>query len=281
MIALAIRSIGLTILTVVTAVESLSDLYFIKTLNGDSGQIEVRVASPDDQYSAVKRQYNSGYGREDGRNGDFTIDNGSLYLVKTRNTGSSTIEIHATTESSAYKTFSLHAKTSISLSDADNGVWTVDGGDLYFIKTRNTGSKYIEVHRVSPQNWGAFTLQVATSIPQSQGHDGTWVMYRGDLYFIKYRNTGGNNVEIHLLSGSQNYGGQPNVYTTWFETRDGDNGTWDIGANGDLYFIKTYSTGSGNAEVHIASSASRYRTVAHYASVFSEGDGPDGVWCVY
>jgi len=281
MVVFTIRFICTAILTAAPAVVSLSDLYFVKTRDAGSGQVEVHTASPNDNYGSATGHFVSGYSVDEGKNGDFTLDSGVLYFIKTRNTGAGALEVYSTTKASSYETISLHSGTVFSLSDAENGVWNVDDGGFYLVKTGGTGSGHVEVYRAGPGKWDTLKLHAATTIPQDEGEDGTWVIYRGDLFFMKYGNTRGNNVEVHVIQGgSGNYGGQPTAYTTSFDVRDGGNGIWDIGINRDLYFIKTRNTGSGHVEVHIASASSQYRDINYYTSWISEGDGPDRAWCV-
>ncbi|KXX80638.1 hypothetical protein MMYC01_203408 [Madurella mycetomatis] len=256
----------------------MSSLFFIKTIRPESEKVEVHVTKPGDGYKQPAGQYVSGYSPTDRDNGVFCIGPEGLYLVKTRNVGSGKIEVHRTTTSSNYSDFDIHTATVFELKDTDNGTWTVDGADLFLIKTRRCESRLIEVHRANGNAFSAFSLHAAVPIPQSEGENGAWDMENGSLYFIRYRNTQGNNVEVWRAHGD----GLQNVerYTTWFSTSDGDKGSWRIGANGDLYFIKTRNTGSGMIEVHVASSQSGYQEVAHHATWISQDDGPFGTYLV-
>jgi len=69
-----------------------------------------------------------------------------LYFVKTRNTGSGAVEVHSATADSDYKSAGLHSVSWMSPEDADNGWFQMVGSDLFFVKTRNTGSGAVEVH---------------------------------------------------------------------------------------------------------------------------------------
>ncbi|KAH7020528.1 hypothetical protein EDB80DRAFT_887959 [Ilyonectria destructans] len=152
--------------------------------------------------------------------------------------------------------------------------------NLYFIKTKNTDSGKIEVHRASHTNYREFDLHVATALPESEGDNGTWCVFNRDVYFVKYYNTvSPNDVEVYVLYGRRNYS-QVTEYKTWFNVRDGPYGTWEIGKNGDLYFINLQNTGSKTVEVHMATAASKYREVYHSPSWISEAEGPNGIWCM-
>lgn len=256
-----------------------SNLYFIKERNVGSGKTEVHIAENSSSYSIPTGHNVAAYQPDEWKNGKFDIDGGDLYFIKLRTTGTGVVEIHRTTATSGYRDFDLHSGTAFSLVDVENGIWTVDDEDLYLIKTKNVASGKIEVHRAGHTNYKAFDIHETTSLPQSEAGNGTWVVFGQNLYFIKYRNTSSQNVEIHLLRGGDGYQ-HDTVSQTWFNVADGDNGIWDIGPDRDLYFIKTRNTGSGRAEVHIATAASLYQEVYHYASWISQTDGPNGTWCV-
>lgn len=259
----------------------MSSLYFIKTVKADSGMIEVHVAKRDDGYAKPAGHFVSGYSPADRNNGDFCVGPAGLYFAKTRNAQSGKIEAHRTTASSGYKDFDVHAVTVYELKDTDNGTWTFDSpnGNLYLVKTQRCESGLIEVHCANAaDNFSAFSVHAAVPIPQSEAGNGTWAVRDGELYFIKYRNTQSTKVEVWRVTGGDFQ--TVKRYTTWFSTADGVQGSWRIGANGDLYFIKTRNTGSAKAEVHIASLTSGYQQVEHFATWISQDDGPLGTWVV-
>jgi len=146
--------------------------------------------------------------------------------------------------------------------------------DLYFAKTRNTGSGHVEVHsatRASGYQGGQHTVTWFSTADQSNG----WFQMVGaDLLFIKTRNTGSGHVEVHSATRASGYqGGQHSV--TWFSTADQSNG-WFQMVGADLFFIKTRNTGSGRAEIHSATAASGYQSGQHTATWFSPGDQSNG-----
>ncbi|KAK4452633.1 hypothetical protein QBC34DRAFT_293246 [Podospora aff. communis PSN243] len=256
----------------------MSSLYFIKTVKADSNKVEVHIASPTDGYSKPAGHHVSGYSLADRNNGDFVVGPEGLYFVKTRNAQSGKIEAHRTTAASGYRDFDIHAVTVFELRDTDNGTWTFDNGNLYLVKTQRCESGLIELHRANGGSFNAFSLHAAVPIPVSEAGNGEWDVFGDELYFVKYRNTQGGNVEVWKVSGS----GLQTVtrWTTWFNTADGVQGSWRIGKGGDLYFIKTKNTGSGKAEVHVASARSGYQQVSHNATWISQDDGPLGTWVV-
>jgi len=264
----------------VTLPSLFSNLYFVKTQNEGSGRSEVYVAKKASNYGTLASYHVSGYELNEGDDGVFVVNDRGLYFIKRCNTGTGTVEIHRTTASSGYKTFDIHSGSAFSLDDSGNGTWIVDGEDLYFISAMDTSSGKIEVYRASHPDYSPYDLQKATSIPSGEDSNGTWQIFGGNLYFIKYRNTGGSNVEVQVLDANNNYQ-RGTTYESWFDTGDGDNGTWDIGLNGDLYFIKTRNTGSGMVEVHIATAETNYTQVYHYPTWIGQEDGSNGTWGVY
>lgn len=257
-----------------------SSLYFVKTRTEAAKMTEVYVADSASSYASPGSQNVSAFQHNEAENGVFVVDDGDLYFVKLRNTDTGAVEVHRATASSGYKDFAIQTATAFSTTDADNGIWTVDSSDLYFIKTRNTGDDQVVIYRAGLEsNYSKLDIQSATCIPQSDSSDGTWAVFGANLYFIKYRSTQSDHVEVHLISAGHRYQVET-VYQTWFGVADGEKGTWDVGANGDLYFIKTKDTGHGTAEVHIATAESEYKDVSHYASWIGEDQGPNGTWCI-
>jgi hypothetical protein len=55
------------------------------------------------------------------------------------------VEVHSATASSTYQN-GQHSTTWFSAADANNGWFQMVGPDLYFVKTKNTGSGRVEVH---------------------------------------------------------------------------------------------------------------------------------------
>lgn len=256
-----------------------SNLYFVKTRQVASGYTEVHVANSDNSYALVSGHFVTGFGPTEGENGVFNVDGGELYFIRTRNTGSGRVELHRATASSNYHNIDLHAATAFGQADGDNGVWAVEGADLFFIKTKNAESGHVEVHRVAHADYSTFASHDATAIPLSDVANGSFLIYGGNLFFVKLRNTTSGKIEVHRLGAGNRYNAVT-ITITWFDVADADNGTWEVGTNADLYFVKTRNTGSGRAEIHIATAKSKYKEVSHYASWIGEADGPNGTWCI-
>ena len=67
------------------------------------------------------------------------------WFIKTKNTGSGKVEVHSATAGSRYTT-GVSSTSRFSPADASNGWFQIVGNDLWFIKTKNTGSGKVEVH---------------------------------------------------------------------------------------------------------------------------------------
>lgn len=109
-----------------------------------------------------------------------------------------------------------------------------------------------------------------------------------DLVYIKTRNTPNNKVEVHIASGSSGYQQMSQNAVSAFTCED--NGSWQmVDTNGDgradLVYIKTRNTGSGKAELHIASAKSNYTQLEHYVTAIKVDHNNDtwnrtDTWCL-
>ncbi|KAL9562740.1 hypothetical protein ACKAV7_013124 [Fusarium commune] len=217
-----------------------------------------------------------------------------LVYIKTRNTGTNKIEVHAVSRESGFQKFIIQTGTIFDIED--NGTWlmqdyTGDGkADLVYIKTRNTGTRKIEVHVAdAASRYQRFVLQTGTVFNIED--NGVWTMSaKGDLVYIKTRNTGTGKIEYHVASKESRYQSFTKQVGTDFAVEDNetqanmveahavsaqsefkarlidtgtgfnleDNGTWlmtnhlgDPQRAPDLTYIKTRATGTNKIEVHI------------------------------
>ncbi|TGO22050.1 hypothetical protein BPAE_0184g00020 [Botrytis paeoniae] len=157
----------------------------------------------------------------------------------------------------------------------DNGYWqlidaTGDGKpDLVYIKNKNTGSGYVEIHIASSySNFQTRILEVATTFVEED--NGTWRLFKSsnsalpDLIYIKTQDTPSGKVEVHIASGASMYKTRSLEVTTSFQNENKQDGQWNVyDYNGDgkpdLVFIKTENTGTGTTEVFVASGSSNYQ----------------------
>lgn len=194
------------------------DLVYIKTRNTPDGNVEIHAATERSGYKELHHRRTSMKSEDDGT---WTMDeNGDLVYLKTRNTGTAKIEVHVLSKASNYEHFTVHSGTAFDMEE--DGVWGIqlsqrlplDSGratsrhmDLYYIKTRNTGTGTVEVHMATGRSgWSDHILHVGSNFLLED--DGVWLMayvtQEGvdqkypDLVYIKTRHTGTGSVEVHI-----------------------------------------------------------------------------------
>ena len=206
---------------------------------------------------------------------------GTLYFIKTKNTGSGRVEVHSAAPSYSYQD-GQHSVTWFSPADADNGWFQMTGPNLYFIKTKNTGSGRVEVHSATASSKYQSGVHFATALSTFDADNGWFQMadYNRDgvqdLVFIKTKNTGSGRVEFFVLDGMKNFGQFMVAKPTAFFPYDADNG-WFQAQGKDLVFIKTRNTGSGRVEYFRATAASGYASISVAApTAFSPAEQNNG-----
>lgn len=257
-----------------------NSLYLVKTRNTGSNSIEVHRAGPATNYGRCNLNTGTAADLTDSDNGTWLVEKDNVYFIKVRNAGSDIIEIHSLSSKSSYSRFNIHSRSGFDIADDSNGVWKIDNDDLYYIKTKNTGSGFIGVHRADHQRNFEVTMHAVTQFRLSDEANGDFTIRRGDLYFVKSRNTQSGKTEVYCAPGEQNFQSFSYPRVTWFEVDRDGNASWDIGTNGDLYLILKRNTESGQVEVHIVEASSGYQEVRHFATAFSEADVPNGFFCV-
>ncbi|KAK8910925.1 hypothetical protein QC760_001850 [Botrytis cinerea] len=166
-------------------------------------------------------------------------------------------------------------KTSSTFAQENNGYWqlidtTGDGKpDLIYIKNKNTGSGYVEIHIASSySNFQTRILEIATTFFEEDS--GTWCLFKSsnsvlpDLIYIKTRDTPTGRVEVHIASGASMYKQRTLEVATSFENEDEQDGQWNLyDYNGDgkpdLVYFKIGNTGTETTEVFVASGSSNYQ----------------------
>ncbi len=139
-----------------------------------------------------------------------------------------------------------------------NRYWPGEGDRLSLSLLNDTGSTCTEIHTWQPneQSWYS---NIATNMPVATPSDGeiisgnTYGDLRDEVMYIKYRNTGSGNIEVHTWQAG--YQGWYSNLATNLPSADADNGyviSGDTNNDGrdELMFIKVHNTGSGNIEVH-------------------------------
>jgi hypothetical protein len=187
---------------------------------------------------------------------------GTLWFIKTKNTGSGHVEVHSATPGSGYQS-GQHSATWYSTAEANNGWFQVAGSNLWFIKTKYTGSGRVEVHSATGASGYQSGVHYASLFSSGEADNGWFQMDDWnrdgvqDLIYIKTRNTGSGRVEIFAADGASGYGRLLVAAPTSFSPGDANNG-WFQEQNRDLVFIKTRNTGSGRVEYFRSSASSSF-----------------------
>lgn len=259
----------------------LNHLAFVKTRN-TGGTIEVHQAP--NPFTDFDMHSTTGLSVAEGGLGQFSMAGDKLVYVKTRSTGSGKIELHWRTADSGF-TSGYSTPTFFNLGDAGNGTFSLVGSDLFFIKTRNTGTGKVEVHALSSANnyQNSPVLSVGTPISVADAFNGTFHMYGNDLVFIKTRATGYGRVEVHIVDGASGYSQWKQQAVTLFNEAERGNGVFRygdlLGGGGDLIFIKTRNTGTGMVELFATSSSNGYSELGlATGTAFFLGDADNGWW---
>jgi surface antigen len=207
-----------------------ADLFFIKTKNTGDGHVEVHSATAGSGYKQAAHHAVSWMSSADANNGWFQMVGPDLFFIKTKNTGSGHVEVHSATAGSGYKNAAHHAVTWFSPADANNGWFQMVGPDLFFIKTKNTGSGHVEVHSATAGSGYKSAGQHSVSWLSPGDASNGWfqVAPGGDLFFIKTRNTGSGRVEIHSATAASGYQSAGLHSTSWLSPADASNGWFQV-----------------------------------------------------
>jgi len=209
------------------------DLFFIKTRNTGSGRVEVHSATVASGYQNGQHSVTR-FGTGDQNNGWFQIEDvdgdgrPDLAFIKTHNTGSGRVEVHWRTAASGFQS-GIDVATALSEGDANNGWFQMVGQNLFFIKTRNTGSGRVEVHSRTIASAYKTGIDIATWFGTGDQSNGWFQMVGQNLFFTKTRNTGSGRIEVHSATAASGYtNGQHNV--TWLGNGDQNNGWFQVAA---------------------------------------------------
>lgn len=205
-----------------------ADLFAIKTRNTGTGTAEVHVLDGAGAYRSFSIQTGTPISSEDASSnfawgaGDYNGDKrADLYAIKTRNTGTGSVEVHVLDGARRFGAFLAQVGTPISLADAPNFAWAVadangDGrADVVAIKRTNAATSTAEVHVLNAaSSFGGFWTQMGSSITSADVANFSWTAGdqtrdgKADLLAIKTRNTGTGSIEVHALDAAASGGGQ-------------------------------------------------------------------------
>ncbi len=186
-----------------------ADLVFVKNRGTQNGHVELYAAYAESNYQSGPPMVQTPLAIED--DGSWFITDGKdLLYLKTQNTSTGKVELHILSNSSTYQEFTVHEPSMFNLEN--NGTWTIgpkSAGpwpDLYFIKTRNTGSGKVEVYSASADSkWKNIELRGEGTCfgLEDNGH---WLMadwshlVRPDLVYLKTRDTPNSQTVVYVNS---------------------------------------------------------------------------------
>ena len=98
----------------------------------------------------------------------------------------------------------------------------------YLIKTRGIGSGKVEVYIADGKKDFKNYKQHLTWFSTNDDRNGTWdIGTKGDLYFVKTKNSGSGRIEVHVATADSNYQ-EVSHYASVFDAADGSNGFWCV-----------------------------------------------------
>jgi hypothetical protein len=261
---------------------TLNHLAFVKTRN-TNGTIEVRQTP--DPFTAFDMQSSTGLSVAESSLGFFSLAADKLVYVKTRNTGSGKVELRWRTAASGFTT-GYSTATYFGLEDAGTGIFSLAGSELFFIKTADTDSGMVEVHKLSSANdfQNPPVLSARTPLSVADAVNGSFHFHGRDLVFIKSRATGSGSVEVHILDGLSKYAQWKQNAVTLFDQAEDGSGVFRYGdvhgdGAGDLVFIKTKNIDGATVELYATSSSTGYSELSLATSTaFALGDEDNGWW---
>ena len=253
------------------------DLFCLKKSNTGTGKLEVHVLNGAANFQNFLLQTGTPITAADAAAnysfavGDLNRDGRpDLFCLKKSNTGTGKLEVHVLSGATNYQSFLLQTGTPITAADAANFAFVVgdfngDGiADLICVKKTNTGTGRLEVHVLNgATNFQTFLLQTGTPIAAADAPNFAFAIGdfnrdgRTDLYCLKKTNTGTARLEVHVLSGANNY--QVFLLQTGTPLTAADaaaNFVFTVGdlngdGNADLICLKKTNAGTGRLEAHV------------------------------
>ena len=183
-----------------------NSLYLVKPQTTGSQFFSLHNATSYTAYAKPSIQTLTPITSQESSNVIWVIENQDLYFIKTQNTPTLSIEINRTSSDSHYSRLDINQGSAFPNTEATNGKFTIDNGDLYYIKSRATPSNWIEVHMAShTRNFKLVEYHAETKFPVNDTANGSFTIRGGDLFLIKVRNTASDRAEIHIADGEQDY----------------------------------------------------------------------------
>jgi hypothetical protein len=216
----------------------------------------------------------------DAPNGNWQVVDGDLWFIKFRNTGY--VEVHSATGASGFRSSGKDYGTALGTGDGGAYVLHMVGTGLWTVRVRSTSST-VDVFGWSLASADARTytrtFAMPSNFPLSEADNGTWQVAnsKGDLWFIRTRNTGAGTVEVRqdVVSGKSYKAGT--AVRSWLSAKEADNGKFLMNGE-DLWFVKLRNTDSGKIELYSATKASGYQAGSRLVTSWSTDDADAGAW---
>ncbi len=202
-----------------------------------------------------------------------------IYCVKQKNCQTQRVELHVLNARANYEAWKIEVPTA--LRDPSDLVAYLAGDfhrrggqDLFVLRAAaNTGR--LEVHVLDgarDAQYGRFLFQRTTPIERADIPHFDFVLGqfsgggRPDIYCIKRRSTGSGFVELHVLSGDDEYQSFTFQQRLSLRVQDAEAGKYAFAAgryrrpmgNADLFLLKRANTASGRMEVSVLNGADRF-----------------------
>ena len=227
------------------------DLFAIKRAGTGTGTTEVHILSAASGYQQFSMQTGTAL-QETPAGFDFGIgSNGDIFAIQRVGTGSGTTEVHILSAASGYQQFSLQTGTALQETPSGFDFGIGSNGDIFAIQRVGTGSGTTEVHILSAASgYQQFSLQTGTALQETPSGFAFGIGPNGDIFAIQRIGTGTGTTEAHVLSAASGYQQfSLQTGTALHETPSGFD--FGVGANGDVFAIQRWATGSGTTEVHV------------------------------
>lgn len=202
--------------------------------------------------------------------GCLLVDNDDLYHIRTKDTASDFVEVTRALGPSYYDLEYDQPMVTLFKSRPDQqGVFTIDNGDLYFVQTRKTSSGFIEVYFAPQEQLFQNIERYVTAFPVLQDSADVYkcTVRGGDLYLLEV-NSGQNTsaLQIRCARGNANYSKASTTSQVIKAPFNPVSETLHIASNGDLYVIQSAATTSGKIEIKIAQAQNNYASFLHFTT---------------
>jgi hypothetical protein len=153
--------------------------------------------------------------------------------------------------------FAEEFTSSFTQTEADSGIFQMVDTDLWFIKTKNTESGKVELHKRTANSQYRTIIDLSPSVA-AQG----WLqMTRTGLWFIRTKGWTNPTVALSRFIAESNYQ-TFHAFNANIPDNEADNGIFQMMGQ-DLWFIKIKNTRSGTIELHQRTAMSGYQTGVH------------------